>query len=87
MLIPSNQKLNAYLKELADICGITTRLTFRIARHTFATTVSLENGVPIDSVSKMPGHRSIKTTQIYAKVSDKKMIDDTKILFQKFREK
>ena len=59
--IPSNQKLNAYLKELADICGITTRLTFHIARHTFATTVSLENGVPIDSVSKMHGHRSIKT--------------------------
>ena len=57
--IPSNKKLNAYLKELADICGITTRLTFHIARHTFATTVSLENGVPIDSVSKMLGHRSI----------------------------
>ena len=76
--------MNAYLKELADICGITTRGTFHIARRTFATTVTLENGVPIDSVSKMLGHRSIKTTQIYAKVSDKKINDDTQNLFQKF---
>ena len=83
--IPSNQKVNAYLKELADICGIQTQITFHIARHTFASTVTLENGVPLDSVSKMLGHRSIKTTQIYAKVSDKKISDDTKILFRKFR--
>lgn len=83
--IPSNQKVNAYLKEIADICGITTRITFHIARHTFATTVTLENGVPIDSVSKMLGHRSIKTTQIYARVTDKKISDDTKMLYQKFQ--
>lgn len=83
--IPSNQKVNAYLKELADICGIQTQITFHIARHTFASTVTLENGVPLGSVSKMLGHRSIKTTQIYAKVSDKKISDDTKILFRKFR--
>ena len=70
--VPSNQKVNASLKELADICGINVNLTFHIARHTFATTVALENGVPLDSVSKMLGHRSIKTTQIYARVSDKK---------------
>ena len=76
--VPSNQKVNAYLKELADICGIKTNLTFHIARHTFATTVTLENGVPIDSVSKMLGHRSIKTTQIYAKVTDKKISQDMK---------
>lgn len=63
--IPSNQKVNAYLKELADICGIQTQITFHIARHTFASTVTLENGVPLDSVSKMLGHRSIKTTQKY----------------------
>lgn len=81
--VPSNQKVNAYLKELADICGITTKVTFHIARHTFATTVTLDNGVPIDSVSKMLGHRSIKTTQIYAKVSDKKISDDTQLLFDK----
>jgi len=84
--IPSNQRVNAYLKELADICGITTKITFHIARHTFATTVTLENGVPIDSVSKMLGHRSIKATQIYAKVSDKKISDDTENCLQNFRE-
>ena len=83
--VPTNQKVNAYLKELADICGMQTKITFHIARHTFASTVTLDNGVPIDSVSKMQGHRSIKTTQIYAKVSDKKISDDTKILFRKFR--
>jgi site-specific recombinase XerD len=55
-----------------------------MARHTFASTVTLDNGIPIDSVSKMLGHRSIKTTQIYAKVSNKKSSDDTKQLFQKF---
>lgn len=81
--VPSNQKVNAYLKELADICGITTRMTFHIARHTFATTVTLDNGVPIDSVSKMLGHRSIKTTQIYARVTDNKISEDTKRLYQK----
>ena len=70
--VPSNQKVNAYLKKLADICGIKTKITFHIARYTFATTVTLENGVPIDSVSKMLGRRSIKTTQIYARVTDKK---------------
>jgi len=83
--VPTNQKVNAYLRELADICGIETKVTFHIARHTFATTVTLENGVPIDSVSKMLGHRSIKTTQIYAKVSDKKISDDTQKLFTKFQ--
>ena len=83
--VPSNQKLNAYLKELGDICGITTKITFHIARHTFATTVTLENGVPIDSVSKMLGHRSIKTTQIHARVTDKKISDDMGTLFQKFK--
>jgi site-specific recombinase XerD len=54
-----------------------------IARHTFASTVTLENGVPIDSVSKMLGHRSIKTTQIYARVSDRKISEDTEVLFRK----
>lgn len=72
----SNQKMNAYLKEIADLCGITKNLTFHIARHTFATTVTLSNGVPIESVSKMLGHRNLKTTQHYAKVVDRKISDD-----------
>jgi integrase len=82
--VPSNQKINVYLKELGDICGIEKKITFHIARHTFATTVTLENGVPIDSVSKMLGHRSIKTTQIYAQITDKKISKDTEDLFQIF---
>ena len=68
----SNQKMNAYLKEIADLCGIKKELTFHIARHTFATTVTLSNGVSIESVSKMLGHKSIKTTQHYAKFWIKK---------------
>lgn len=71
--ILSNQKMNAYLKEIVDLCEITKELTFHIARHTFATTVTLSNGVSIESVSKMLGHKSIKTTQHYAKILDKKV--------------
>ena len=72
----SNQKMNSYLKEIGDVCGITKELTFHIARHTFATTITLTNGVSIESVSKMLGHRSIKTTQHYAKIVDKKVSED-----------
>jgi site-specific recombinase XerD len=82
--ILSNQKMNAYLKEIAAICNINKELTFHIARHTFATTVTLSNGVPIESVSKMLGHSSIKQTQHYAKVLDKKVSDDMKMLRDKF---
>jgi site-specific recombinase XerD len=74
--IISNQKLNSYLKEIANLCGITKNLTFHIARHTFATTVTLTNGVPIETVSKMLGHADLKTTQIYAKVVEKKISND-----------
>lgn len=80
----SNQKMNAYLKEIADLCGINKELTYHIARHTFATTVTLSNGVPIESVSKMLGHKSIKTTQHYAKILDKKVSEDMMNLKQKF---
>jgi site-specific recombinase XerD len=72
----SNQKLNAYLKEIADLCGITKNLIFHLARHTFATTVTLTNGVPIETVSKMLGHTSIRTTQVYAKVIERKVGED-----------
>ena len=83
----SNQKVNAYLKEIADLAGIKKELTFHMARHTFATTITLSNGVPIETVSKMMGHRSIKTTQIYAKVIDVKVSADMEILFGMFSEK
>ena len=80
----SNQKMNAYLKEIADVCGIKKNLTFHLARHTFATTVTLTNGVPIESVSKMLGHKSLKTTQHYAKILDKKVSYDMAILRSKY---
>lgn len=82
--ILSNQKMNAYLKEIAAICNINKELTFHIARHTFATTVTLTNGVPIESVSKMLGHKNLRTTQHYAKVLDRKVSEDMKILKDKF---
>ena len=85
--ILSNQKMNAYLKEIADLCGINKELTYHIARHTFATTITLSNGVSIESVSKMLGHKSIKTTQHYAKILDKKVSEDMMLLKQKFVDK
>lgn len=72
----SNQKVNAYLKEISVLCGITKELSHHCARHTFATTVTLSNGVPIETVSKMLGHSSLKSTQHYAKVLDKKVASD-----------
>jgi site-specific recombinase XerD len=72
----SNQKMNEYLKEIAGICGIQKNLTTHTARHTFATTVTLENGVPMESVSKMLGHTKISTTQIYSRVKEKKVSID-----------
>lgn len=83
--VPSNQKMNAYLKEIADVCGISKNLTFHIARHTFATTVTLSNGVPIETISKMLGHTNLKTTQIYAKVMDRKISEDMKTLKNRLR--
>lgn len=74
--IISNQKLNSYLKEVGDLCGIKKNLTFHLARHTFATSVTLSNGVPIETVSKMLGHTTIRTTQIYAKVVEQKVSQD-----------
>ncbi|WP_215222638.1 tyrosine-type recombinase/integrase [Echinicola shivajiensis] len=64
--------MNNYLKEIADLCGIEKNLIHQTARHTFATTVTLMNGVPIETVSKMLGHNKIATTQIYARVVEKK---------------
>lgn len=83
----SNQKMNAYLKEIADICGINKILTFHIARHTFATTITLSNGVPIETVSKMLGHKNLRTTQHYAKILDLKVSEDMKQLKNKLLNK
>ena len=83
----SNQKLNSYLKEIADVCGIKKNLTFHIARHTFATTVTLSNGMPIETVSKLLGHSRISTTQIYAKVIERKVSDDMQKLRAQFNER
>lgn len=82
--ILSNQKMNSYLKEIADACNISKNLTFHLARHTFATTVTLTNGVSIESVSKMLGHKSLRTTQHYAKILDKKVSDDMQAIRRKF---
>ncbi|WP_259065918.1 site-specific integrase [Mucilaginibacter sp. X4EP1] len=79
----TNQKTNSYLKEIADLCGIRRKLTFHIARHTFATTVTLTNGVPIETVSKMLGHKSLKQTQHYAKIVDLKISEDMNTLRKK----
>lgn len=79
----SNQKLNSYLKEIADICEIKKPLTTHIARHTFATTVLLANGVSMEATSKMLGHSSIKTTQIYGKIVESRVGDEMDMLSEK----
>lgn len=85
--VKSNQKMNAYLKEVADLCDIKKNLTMHIARHTFATTVTLSNGVPIETVSKMLGHTKLATTQIYAKVLENKVSHDMQELQKKLSRK
>jgi len=79
----SNQKLNSYLKEIADLCDIHKNVTFHLARHTFATTTTLSKGVPIETVSKMLGHTNIKTTQIYARITNEKISKDMQLLSSK----
>ncbi len=81
----SNQRFNGYLQEIADICGIDKHLTSHTARHTFATTVTLENDVPIETVSRMLGHKSIRTTQIYAKITRKKISNNMQALKEKLK--
>lgn len=81
--VKTNQKYNSYLQELADICGINKHLTSHIARHTCATTVLLGNGVSIETIGNMFGHTNIRTTQIYARVYQKKVSDDMKLLREK----
>ena len=82
----SNQKSNAYLKELADICHIRKRVTFHVARHTFAVTVCLENGLPIETLSKMLGHTNLRVTQAYARITYRKVTEDMKVLKNKLKD-
>jgi site-specific recombinase XerD len=72
----SNQKTNKYLKEVMDSIGMRKKITFHSARHTFATVVTLSNGVPIETVSKLLGHTKLSTTQIYARVLENKLSSD-----------
>lgn len=81
--VSSNQKMNAYLKEIGTICNIEKELTYHLARHSFATTVTLSKGVPIESVSKMLGHTKIQTTQIYARITNEKISQDMSALSEK----
>jgi integrase len=80
------QKYNSLLKEIAKTCGIDKRITSHLARHTFATTIALSKGVPIESVSKMLGHTSIKTTQIYARILNSKISSDMDVLAEKLKD-
>ncbi|QCX39029.1 site-specific integrase [Aureibaculum algae] len=89
LLLPlySNQKTNSYLKEIAKACGIRKNISFHVARHTFATTVLLSNGVPIETVSKLLGHTKLSTTQIYARVLEHKISEDIQNLMIRFENK
>jgi site-specific recombinase XerD len=84
--VNTNERYNSYLKEIADLCGIRKNITTHVARHTFATTVTLSNGVPIETVSKMLGHTKLATTQIYAKVLDRKISEDMRVLREKLNQ-
>ncbi len=88
-LLPTltNEKANLYLKEIASKTGIEKNLTFHMARHTFATTVALSNGMPIETVSKILGHSKITTTQIYARVMDHKIKADMDAVQKRLNEK
>lgn len=85
--VNSNYRYNAYLKEIADLCGITKKLTTHTARHTFATTITLENDVPIETVAKMLGHKNLRTTQIYAQITKRKISNNMKELQDKLFDK
>lgn len=81
--VPSNSSCNEKLKKIGTQCGIKTRLTFHVARHSAATTILLSNGIPIETVSRILGHTNIKTTQIYAKITNQKISQDMEALSHK----
>lgn len=87
LLLPvyANQKCNTYLKKIVAKCKIDKNISFHAARHTFATTVTLANGVPLESVSKLLGHRRLSTTQIYVGVMEKKISEDIAVFRTKLK--
>ena len=74
--VPCNQKMNSYLKEIADLCAIKKNLSTHSARHSYATSVCLANGVSIENVAKMLGHSNISMTKRYARVLDQSILND-----------
>ena len=72
----ANQKMNSYIKEIADFCGIKKHLTMHIARYTFATTVTLANNIKLENVSKMLGHTTTRMTEHYAHVLNESLAND-----------
>ncbi len=82
-----NSEINRGLKQLAAACGIDRKLTFHMARHTYATEITLSHGVPMETVSRMLGHSRVDTTQIYAHVTDNKIGTDTQALDERIAER
>ena len=83
--VPGNGTCNAILKKIGKQCGIKTRLTYHVSRHTFGTLLTISQGVPIETVSRMMGHTNIKTTQIYAKITKEKISQDMEALSHKLK--
>jgi len=79
--------INRTLKDIARICGIRKKVTFHVAKHTFATAITLSNGVPIETVSKLLEHTKLSTTQIYARVVEKKVGEDMQNLMTTMKQK
>ena len=85
--MPCNCHCNDILREIGKQCGIKNKLTFHLARHTFATTITLSQGMPIETVSCLLGHTNIKTTQIYAKITNEKISRDMSALTERLGDK
>ena len=85
--MPCNCHCNDILREIGKQCGIKNKLTFHLARHTFATTITLSQGMPIETVSRLLGHTNIKTTQIYAKITNEKISRDMSALTERLGDK
>ena len=81
--VPSNWSCNNILKNIGKQCGFKIKLTFHVGRHTFSTSLTLAKGMPIETVSRILGHTNIKTTQIYAKITNEKVSRDMELLSQK----